>query len=170
MTAHQQEQTELGEMGFGDLVAETLDGPGIWLKVAPRGKTKLVLLDNLPFRYRGHWMRGRYVPCPGARDCGHCSIGIGSKVRYVFAMYNADQMRPGLLEVGPDTAGLIRQEQVKAGEAPGICLLFEKAGGVINGSIKVTTFHTLYSKRDLPPAPDIQRIMRQQWAMPENER
>lgn len=170
MSHQQQDQTELGSMGYGDLTEETLDGPGVWLHVKPRGKTKLVMLSQDPFRYRAHWMRTRYLPCPGLPDCGHCSIGIGKKVRYVYAMYNSDTLRPGLLEVGPETAGMIRSEQIKSGDAPGLCLLLEKTGGVVNGAIIVTTFHTLYRLSDLPPAPDIPKIMRAMWTMPENER
>lgn len=149
--------------GYGDTDAEALTGPGVWLHVPPRSALKAVMLQIEPYRYPAHWIRSRYTPCPGNPACTYCAIGIGTKVRYVYAMFDADRKRSGLLEVGPECAGQIRAAVQEAGPEPGILLRLTKAGNVQNGAVKVELMHDFYRRENLPPVIDIERVLTAQW-------
>lgn len=156
--------------GYGDTDAEAMTGPGVWLHVPPRGHLKAVILQIEPYRYTSHWIRGKYNVCHGNPSCGWCAIGIGTKVRYVYCMYDTDRKRTGLLEVGPEAAGQVRDAVANGGPEPGLLLRFTKAGQIVNGAIRVELMHDFYRRDTLPPAIDIERVLQSQWSteLPEN--
>jgi len=149
--------------GYGDTTEETCEGPGVWLHVPHRGALKAVLMQVAPFRYVSHWVRSTYQLCPGSGKCSWCDLGLGTKTRYVYALYDTDRKRQGLLEVGPDTAGQMKDLTRANGDEPGLLFRFTKAGGVINGAIKVELLHDWYRISELPPGVDIERVLRGQW-------
>lgn len=156
--------------GYGDVDQECQSGEGIWLQVPSRGGLTVVLQTELPFRYVGHWMRGKYEPCSGANNCDWCTVGIGKKPRYVYAMFNRDRRRSMLFETGPETAGQIREAVVKYGFTTGLTMKLSKAGGRDNGAIIVEPMHGLTRLQDLPQAQDAERTLTKQWSKPTEER
>lgn len=162
-------QAELG-YGYGDIDQETQLGPGVWLKVPHRGHLRCILMRELPFRYWAHWVRRCYLPCPGRAKCDWCALAIGAKPRYVFSLWDVERKRSGLLEVGPDTAGQVRDACTTHGFEPGLCIKLSKAGGTVNGAIKVDVLHDIYRLADLPPGPDPEDVLKRQWSQPTEER
>jgi hypothetical protein len=95
---------------------------------------------------------------------------MGTKPRYVYSVWDLDRKRSGLIELGPDTAGQIREIMIKSGDLPGTAIKMTKRGGVVNGAIAVDMIHELYRLADLPPGPDPELILRRQWCAPPEER
>lgn len=149
--------------GYGDTDAEAMTGPGVWMHVPPRGALKAVLMQIEPYRYAAHWIRGAYQLCKGNPNCGWCAVGVGTKIRYVYSVFDADRKRTGLLELGPEAAGQVRAAVAEAGPEPGILLRLTKAGNVQNGSIRVELLHDFYRRDSLPPGVDIERVLTAQW-------
>lgn len=160
----------VGSTGYGDLEEESMMGPGVWLHVPDRTESRMVLMIELPYRYMGHWIRGKIRPCPGPSTCDWCAQLIGRKPRYGFAMYDCEQRRCGVLEVGPEAAAMIRDGALTSAGGVGTCYKLRKKGGVRNGQLQVTVHHTLYKLHDLPRPLDPEDVYKRMWSMPERER
>lgn len=166
-------QLDLGpeiKSGYGDLVKETAEGDPVWVRIPAKGATPVVLLRDEPARYTSHWNGYRYQPCPGFHRCGYCQTGKGKKERYVYAVYDMRHKRPGLIEVGPQTAAEIKAITDKARVVRGIEIVLRKEGSIVNGAITATYQHGFIDEKELPPGPDPAYVLRKQWSMPERER
>lgn len=161
---------ETGAYGYGDVDRESMDGPGVWLRVPHRGALKLVLMKPMPFRYLAHWVRRGYTPCPGRDQCNWCALAVGTKPRYVYSVWDLDRKRSGLIEVAPETAAQIRDITTRGGDLPGTAIRMTKRGGVVNGAIAVDAIHELYRLADLPAGPEPELILRRQWSAPPEDR
>ena len=64
-------------------------------------------------------------PCSGS-GCELCSTGIGSQLRFVFAVAERSTRRVGLIEFGKGNGQLIRDWSERAGGLRGVCLAVEK--------------------------------------------
>lgn len=78
-----------------------------WFQASTRGVLDFVLLGDGPFWYTGHYSGKRMFPCSG-EGCGFCEEGIGSQLRYVFAVVETSSRRAGLIEFGKSNGLLIR--------------------------------------------------------------
>jgi hypothetical protein len=155
--------------GYGDVVEESMEGPGVWLHVPGRGVLTAVLLREKPVRYEAHWVGGRVRPCPGRERCQFHKDGLGSKVRYVYTLFDTHRRQAGLLEVSPQTAGDIMRECADHGFARGLSFSFKKEGGRENGRIVAKCLHAIMRELELPEGPDAAFVLRKQWQLPECE-
>lgn len=161
MAHSKSELEELGlKEGVGDLVQETIEGPGVWLHVPARGSMRVALLRDRPMSYHAHWAGGRMQVCWGSSDCTLCKMGIGSKKRYVYTVLDTTQGIAGLLEVAPSTCLMIDRDCCDKGFARGLVFELRKEGGVANGRIVAKCFHTILKDFELPEGPDVVAVFR----------
>jgi len=156
--------------GYGDLLSECAEGPGVWIHVPARTIVVCVLLRDQPVRYDAHWVGGRVRPCPGATQCALCTSGVGKKTRYVYTVLDTTTKQTGLLEVAPSTALEIRAAVDEAGFARGLAIAFSHEGGVKNGRLRATSRHQILRDCELPDGPDPIHVLKRQWSLPDAER
>lgn len=77
-----------------------------WFQPSTRATLVLVILNDQPVWYTGHFVAGRMCPCTGA-GCEYCDAGIGAQVRYAFAVAETTSRRAGLIEFGVSNGQLI---------------------------------------------------------------
>lgn len=78
-----------------------------WFRVGGNRVLVLLCLSDRPVWYRGHYFKGRMVPCQGS-GCRLCADGVGAQLRYVVACVEVSTHRSGLLEVGHTVATELR--------------------------------------------------------------
>lgn len=83
-----------------------------WWRVSGNRVLVLVMLSDSPLWYRGHFYKGRMVPCFG-EGCKLCADGVGAQLRYVVAAAETSTHRSGLLEVGNTVALELRDLDVR---------------------------------------------------------
>lgn len=96
-----------------------------WWRVAGNRVLVLLCLSDSPVWYRGHFFKGRMVPCAGA-GCRLCADGVGAQLRYVVAAAEVATHRSGLLEVGHTVALELRDLAVHHGGMRGMVLEISK--------------------------------------------
>lgn len=96
-----------------------------WFQVSTKGSLNLVILSTGACWYTGHFVGGRMCPCSGS-GCELCSAGVGSQVRYVFAVAETSTRRVGLFEVARGNGQLIRDWSERCGGLRGMRLEVEK--------------------------------------------
>lgn len=96
-----------------------------WWRVAGNRVLVLLCLSDSPIWYRGHFYKGRMVPCAGA-GCRLCADGVGAQLRYVVAAAEVATHRSGLLEVGATVALELRDLAVRHGGMRGMVFEIQK--------------------------------------------
>lgn len=93
-----------------------------WFRVAGNRVLILLCLADSPVWYRGHFVKGRMLPCLG-QGCKMCSEGVGAQLRYVLPCAERFTHRTGLIEFGHSVAVEVRDLGVRRGGMRG--LVFE---------------------------------------------
>ena len=96
-----------------------------WWRVAGNRILVLLCLSNEPVWYRGHFYKGRMVPCAGG-GCKLCNDGVGAQLRYVVAAAEVATHRSGLLEVGHTVAQELRDLAVHNNGLRGVVMEISK--------------------------------------------
>lgn len=96
-----------------------------WYHVSGTRPMVAVITCESPLWYTGHYHRGRMNPCCGD-ECSLCDIGVGSQVRFVFALADCTARTQGLLETGRTVAQEIRDIAARSGELRGLMLEITK--------------------------------------------
>lgn len=96
-----------------------------WWRVGGNRTLNLVILSEAPFWYRGHFYKGRMIPCAGD-NCKLCAEGVGAQLRFVLAAAEISTHSSGLIEIGQTVAREIRDLGVSRGQLRGLCVEFTK--------------------------------------------
>ncbi len=151
--------------GSGWDVPEDLESAGEfrWWKIAAMRTLNLVIISHTPIWYRGHFYKGRMVPCLGD-NCAMCAESVGSQLRYVFAGADTVTQRVGLLETGQSVASEIHDLALRHGQLRGLVIEIGKYSRSKNSRMELRPLDpmdgTWWAKL---PIPDIAKALELTW-------
>lgn len=152
------------EQGWGDIHPRGSTKGHIFIHIPEGGELRLSFLGHSPTRYEGHWIGKGLKPCIG-QSCRICSRGIGTQLRFVFAVLDVDIGHVGLFEIGERTAYRLKRIVDERGYMRGLTCRFWKAGGHQRGGIEIEEINfTGDSEDSLPDDLEIGKILEEIWA------
>lgn len=111
------------KIGWPDVDASVSLAEAQFLHVLPRRQYRLVMLDEVPVSYRGHFVSGVMRPCRREK-CSYCASGVGVQVRYLFSVMDEDDGRVYSLEVSSRVACSLKSDADREGRLRGLRFLF----------------------------------------------
>lgn len=134
-----------------------------WWRVSGNRVLVLLVLSEAPHWYRGHFYRGRMIPCLG-EGCKVCAEKVGAQLRFVVAAADVGTHRSGLLEVGNTVALELRDLAVRHDGLKGLVVEISK-----HSFSRQSRMELKYVDREEPPwwreidVPDIELALWLTW-------
>lgn len=158
--------------GWGDEPGQYGAAPFNWLHVPHVRPLPVVILSDVPVKYRGHWFQSAMQACTGDGHCPLCERGIGGQIRVILAVYDLRLRALGLIELSAATAAEIRSISEAHGHLRGLVVELSKEAGRPRGRVLVgEPDRTVPPSPDpLPPVPDIRAALKATWARAESRK
>lgn len=134
-----------------------------FLRVPEVGRVEVICLTDAYSVYRGHYYRGRMVPCQREK-CTVSHEDCGTQVRYVIAVLDVHAKQTSLLDMGAAVAEVWLDAEEKFGGLRGVAFSLEKEGRTKRGRITCKCVAAArFSDVDLPAPPDVREILKRVW-------
>jgi hypothetical protein len=141
---------------------DTEDQAFALLRIPPTPGYKVLITSPGILGTNTHYWKGRTTPCE-PDNCEACAEGAGYRWHGYFAGLRQSDRLHGLYEVPAAAAAALHDFAQKVGTLRGCLAVFRRLGNRPNGRLLVTTQPYDLKAIELPPPPDVAKIMAHIW-------